>query len=120
MKSPPGAPSIKYSLSHTGSALTVTILECKVKISCLTDQYSPFSSQNLNKTDLLAGAPDGVVEVYLLPGDNKPEKTKVVKSTIDPVFNESFHFQVYQPNSNLITHNSMLRCPPAPAPPRPW
>ena len=42
----------------------------------------------------MGGAPDGVVEVYLLPGSNKPDKTKVMKSTTDPVFNDSFQFQV--------------------------
>ena len=42
----------------------------------------------------MGGAPDGVVEVYLLPGSNKPDKTKVIKSTTDPVFNDNFQFQV--------------------------
>ena len=41
----------------------------------------------------MAGAPDGVVEVFLLPGSNKPDKTKVIKSTTDPVFNDNFQFQ---------------------------
>ena len=35
-----------------------------------------------------------MVEVYLLPGSNKPDKTKVIKSTTDPVFNDNFQFQV--------------------------
>ena len=48
---------------------------------------------HLKKTDLMAGAPDGVVEVFLLPGSNKPDKTKVIKSTTDPVFNDNFQFQ---------------------------
>ena len=53
----------------------------------------------------MAGAPDGVVEVYLLPGSNKPDKTKVIKSTTDPVFNDSFQFQVnfsIPPHLNFI------------------
>ena len=34
-----------------------------------------------------------MVEVFLLPGSNKPDKTKVIKSTTDPVFNDNFQFQ---------------------------
>ena len=51
--------------------------------------------KNLKKADLGGGAPDGMVEVYLLPGNNKPEKTKVVKNSLHPVFNENFRFQVF-------------------------
>jgi len=55
----------------------------------------------LKKADLGGGAPDGMVEVYLLPGNNKPEKTKVVKNSLHPVFNENFRFQV--PYSDIGT-----------------
>ena len=37
--------------------------------------------------------------MYLIPGSNKPEKTKTVKNSINPIFNESFRFQV--PHSEL-------------------
>ena len=72
-----------YQVVYQQSTLVITVLECK----------------NLNKSDLAGGAPDGIVEVYLLPGSNKPEKTKTVKNSINPIFNESFRFQV--PHSEL-------------------
>ena len=31
VKSPPGAPSIKYHLAYNGSVLNVTVMECKVE-----------------------------------------------------------------------------------------
>ena len=31
-KSPPGSPSLHYQVSYTGELLTVTILECKVRL----------------------------------------------------------------------------------------
>eukprot|EP00092_Neocalanus_flemingeri_P001913 GFUD01002043.1.p1 GENE.GFUD01002043.1~~GFUD01002043.1.p1 ORF type:complete len:1721 (-),score=424.93 GFUD01002043.1:78-4745(-) len=77
-KAPSGPPSLNFQIAYQQSSLVVTVIECK----------------NLKKADLLGGAPDGLVEVYLLPGNNKPEKTKVMKNSLNPVFNESFKFQV--------------------------
>jgi len=75
-KAPAGPPSINYQIVYQQSSLIVTVLACK----------------NLKKADLAGGAPDGYVDVYLLPGENKPSNTKTVKSSLNPVFNESFKF----------------------------
>ena len=37
---------------------------------------------------------DAVVSVTLLPGNHKELKTKVIKGSTNPVFNESFRFEV--------------------------
>jgi hypothetical protein len=70
-------------------------------------------TQDLKKGDVLGKGSDAVVSVFLLPGNHKvllllrlfliPSvaptflqelKTKVVKSSANPVFNESFQFGV--------------------------
>ena len=42
----------------------------------------------------LGGMSDPYVKVYLLPDKNKKFETKVHRKTLDPVFNESFKFNV--------------------------
>ena len=42
----------------------------------------------------IGGSSDPYVKVYLLPEKNKKFETKVHRRTLDPVFNESFRFQV--------------------------
>ena len=43
----------------------------------------------------IGGSSDPYVKVYLLPEKNKKFETKVHRRTLDPVFNESFKFQVF-------------------------
>ena len=42
----------------------------------------------------LGGTSDPYVKVYLLPDKNKKFETKVHRKTLEPVFNESFKFNV--------------------------
>ena len=76
-KPPPGPQTITYQLQHQQGILTVGVLECK----------------NLKKGDFF-GSVDPYVEVSVIPWALKPEKTKTLKKSQNPVFNESFQFQV--------------------------
>ena len=49
----------------------------------------------------LGGMSDPYVKVYLLPDKNKKFETKVHRKTLEPVFNESFRFQV-QSKLNVV------------------
>ena len=49
--------------------------------------------QDLPAMDL-GGMSDPYVKVYLLPDKNKKFETKVHRKTLEPVFNESFKFNV--------------------------
>ena len=49
--------------------------------------------QDLPAMDL-GGLSDPYVKVYLLPDKNKKFETKVHRKTLEPVFNESFKFNV--------------------------
>ena len=40
------------------------------------------------------GSTDGYVEVCLLPWSDKVEKTKTIKNSANPVWNQSFQFKV--------------------------
>ena len=82
-KSPPGAPSLHYQVSYTDGILSVAVLECK----------------NLKKTDTF-GSTDGYVEVSLLPHKEKMDKTKTIKSSANPVWNQTFTYQVNTRASN--------------------
>ena len=42
----------------------------------------------------LGGMSDPYVKVYLLPDKNKKFETKVHRKTLEPIFNESFKFNV--------------------------
>lgn len=42
----------------------------------------------------IGGSSDPYVKVYLLPEKTKKFETKVHRRTLDPIFNESFKFQV--------------------------
>ena len=42
----------------------------------------------------LGGTSDPYVKVYLLPDKNKKFETKVHRKTLEPIFNESFKFNV--------------------------
>jgi len=71
--------SIKYKVEYDfiSSSLTVTVIE----------------AQDLPAMDI-GGTSDPYVKVYLLPDKNKKFETKVHRKTLDPVFNESFKFNV--------------------------
>jgi len=71
--------SIKYKVEYDfiTSNLNVTVIEAK----------------DLPAMDL-GGTSDPYVKVYLLPDKNKKFETKVHRKTLDPVFNESFKFNV--------------------------
>ena len=49
--------------------------------------------KNLNKTDHL-GKCDTYVRLYLMPGTHMELKTRIVKNTLNPVFNDDFSFVV--------------------------
>ena len=40
------------------------------------------------------GSTDGYVEVCVLPWNDKVEKTKTIKNSSNPVWNQSFQFKV--------------------------
>ena len=40
------------------------------------------------------GSTDGYVEVSILPWSDKVEKTKTVKKSLNPVWNQAFQFKV--------------------------
>ena len=47
------------------------------------------------------GSTDGYVEVCLLPWSEKVEKTKTIKNSANPVWNQTFQFKVGKSLSNL-------------------
>ena len=51
--------------------------------------------KNLKKTDN-RGSTDAYVEISLLPLTQKPEKTKPVKNSSNPVFNHSVNYEIRQ------------------------
>ena len=55
--------------------------------------------KNLKKTDTF-GSTDGYVEVSLLPHKEKMDKTKTIKSSANPVWNQTFTYQVNIGSSN--------------------
>ena len=56
--------------------------------------------KNLKKTDTF-GSTDGYVEVSLLPHKEKMDKTKTIKSSANPVWNQTFTYQVNTRAMNL-------------------
>ena len=75
-----GEPSLNYQLNYEQGSQTMvlTIIKCS----------------NLKKADLMGGKPDPMVNIFLVPGNHKDIKTKVVKNEQNPTFNETFRFQV--------------------------
>ena len=83
------------------------ILEGSFKKLCQSNS-NLLATQDLKKGDLLGKGADAVVSIFLLPGNHKVAgsglpsqgnciqelKTKVVKGSANPVFNESFQFGV--------------------------
>ena len=57
--------------------LSITVVECK----------------DLKKMDIL-GKSDPFVRVFLMPGNHKELKTKVIKKNLNPLFNEVFKFVI--------------------------
>ena len=53
-----------------------------------------FLFQDLKKTDIMMGKVDPYVMVHLLPGSHEVGKTKVMKKSYDPEFNETFTFPI--------------------------
>ena len=47
----------------------------------------------MKKMDIL-GKSDPFVRIYLMPGNHKELKTKVIKKNLNPLFNEVFKFVV--------------------------
>lgn len=70
---------LKYRIDYdfTKNVLTIGILE----------------AQNLPAMDI-GGSSDPYVKVYLLPDTRKYEKTQVHKKTLNPIFNETFEFNI--------------------------
>ena len=91
---------IEYEFST--SLLIVTVIQAKVKSVFLFDF---FFIKNILWQDLavmdIGGSSDPYVKVYLLPEKNKKFETKVHRKTLEPVFNESFRFQV-QSKLNVV------------------
>ena len=59
----------------------------------------------------IGGSSDPYVKVYLLPEKNKKFETKVHRRTLDPVFNESFKFQVFMQFIYCLFFKSFLQVP---------
>jgi len=76
----PGPPSLVYELKyeHSNQVLVLTVIEAR----------------DLKTSDMMGKGADAVVSVYLLPGNHKELKTKVIKNQTSPVFNESFRFEM--------------------------
>ena len=68
---------VQVSYDSSTQKLSVFVVEC----------------QGLKKTDLF-GKSDPFVKLFLLPGAHTEIKTKVIKKTLNPVFNEEFHLKV--------------------------
>ena len=49
--------------------------------------------KDLKKMDIL-GKSDPFVRVFLMPGNHKELKTKIIKKNLNPLFNEVFKFVV--------------------------
>ena len=54
------------------------------------------------------GSTDGYVEVCLLPWSDKVEKTKTIKNSANPVWNQSFQFKVGKVYASMPYDNN---CP---------
>ena len=65
--------------------------------------------KNLKKTDTF-GSTDGYVEVSLLPHKEKMDKTKTIKSSANPVWNQTFTYQV-NIGSSFHIPRSVFRSP---------
>ena len=70
--------------------------------------------ESLPKKDLI-GSSDPFVRVYLMPGTHTELKTKVVKNTASPLFNDEFSFVVRitkshnsHPNTPLSSSHLMM------------
>jgi len=74
------SPSMHYQIQYDQGTqtLVVTIIKC----------------MNLQKTDMMGGKPDPMVNIFLRPGHHKTIKTKIIKSEQNPQFNEVFRFQM--------------------------
>ncbi|XP_077373935.1 synaptotagmin VIII isoform X1 [Festucalex cinctus] len=55
----------------------------------------------------LRGTSDPYVKVYILPDKTKTCETKVLKNTLNAVFNETFNFQISK--ANLLTSTAVLQ-----------
>ena len=60
--------------------------------------------KDLKKTDLI-GKSDPYVRVYLMPGTHMELKTKIVKSSQNPVYNDEFSFVV---SGNCCSRSSFI------------
>ena len=56
----------------------------------------------------IGGTSDPYVKVYMLPDKKKKFETKVLRKTLNPVFNEQFIFKVCYENILLINTNNIL------------
>lgn len=72
-----GRINYKVEYDFTGSILHVTIVKC----------------EDLAAMDI-GGTSDPYVKVYLLPDRKRKQETKVHRKTLNPVFNETFKFEV--------------------------
>merc|ERR1711892_376056 len=67
----------RINYEEASQNLSITVVECK----------------DLKKMDIL-GKSDPFVRVYLMPGNHKELKTKVIKKNLNPLFNEVFKFVI--------------------------
>ena len=49
----------------------------------------------------MGGTSDPYVKIYLLPDKKRKQETKVHRKTLNPVFNESFKYEVCNTNKGL-------------------
>ncbi len=61
-----------------------------------------FKCENLPAMDI-GGTSDPYVKIYLLPERKRKQETKVHRKTLDPIFNETFKFEVTPPKYLILT-----------------
>ena len=83
--------SFQVEFDFTAGVLTVHILKC----------------DDLPVMDL-GGLSDPYVKLYLLPERKRKYETKVHRKTLNPVFNETFKFEVKSPNHSNGANKSHL------------
>ena len=108
----PPTPSLSHACVSTHSLWCVLHSLLSWKNYAANQMLILYQTQDLKKGDLLGKGADAVVSIFLLPGNHKviifiritkntlkwdhfqELKTKIVKGSANPVFNESFQFGV--------------------------
>ena len=101
-----GPPSLRYRVRYERSSrtLVVGVVEAKVKRFTLGLKLNNIFSilKNLKKTDNFNSAPDPYVQVLFNQG-LKDRKTKTVKNSVSPTWNEEFGWEVSHDKVSELT-----------------